>query len=162
MNLCSSMSSCAGCSTNSKKDLDRWTSSLSNVLDSPRARKKFNDFLSHRRLDEAELTLHFWETCNRILLEASHNEQLKWVQITFPLCRDVSEGNCWGGWSIFQLLKTKIFEVFFMIWVGKNALNRVLYLPTSPGSTLRNEFTKIRKKLTFCMWKYGWPSWSTY
>ncbi len=74
------MTGCCGTSSGiSANDFDRWTDNVRNVLDSPRARKKFHEFLSFRSMDDAEATLHFWEQCNRLLLEASHDEHLKWV-----------------------------------------------------------------------------------
>lgn len=66
--------------TTTQKDLHRWSSSLENVLDSPgpEARKKFCIFLSARKFDEAEITLKFWESCNRIVLEAMHDDRIRY------------------------------------------------------------------------------------
>ncbi|XKL60921.1 hypothetical protein PGB90_007978 [Kerria lacca] len=75
------MAKSVGCtgivSTISKDDLDRWTDSVTNVLDSPRARRKFNEFLSSRSFDDAALTLQFWENCSKILSGVKQDETLK-------------------------------------------------------------------------------------
>ena len=70
------MSCCAGPSYTSD-DVEKWTLSVNIVLDSPRGRRKFKEFLSEWNLEDEEVTLQFWEKCNALLLEANQNKYLK-------------------------------------------------------------------------------------
>lgn len=59
-----------------KEDFDRWTDNVHHVLNSPRARRKFGEFLETRKFEEAENTLRFWERCNRFLVDVEQDKSL--------------------------------------------------------------------------------------
>uniref|UniRef100_A0A0A9W844 RGS domain-containing protein n=1 Tax=Lygus hesperus TaxID=30085 RepID=A0A0A9W844_LYGHE len=58
---------CGGCQAGERlSDVNVWTTDISKVLNSPRARKKFHEFISTKKLEEAEQTLHLWEQIDKI------------------------------------------------------------------------------------------------
>ncbi|BES90935.1 Hypothetical protein NTJ_03744 [Nesidiocoris tenuis] len=70
MDSCVSSNSCGACSTGERKsDVDRWTTHVSKVLNSPPARRKFRTYLLNMNLEEAENTLYFWEQIDKIQRE---------------------------------------------------------------------------------------------
>ncbi|KAF6216713.1 hypothetical protein GE061_001060 [Apolygus lucorum] len=59
--------SCSGCQTGERlSDVNVWTTDISKVLNSPRARRKFDEFISNEELEEAKQTLLFWERIDKI------------------------------------------------------------------------------------------------
>lgn len=71
--------SCSAGPSYTPDDIEKWSMNVNLVLDSPRGRRKFKEFLSEWKLEDDEVTLQFWEKCNAVLLAASQNKHLKYV-----------------------------------------------------------------------------------
>ncbi|KAL6953402.1 hypothetical protein U1Q18_051055 [Sarracenia purpurea var. burkii] len=69
--------SCSAGPSYTPDDIEKWSMNVNLVLDSPRGRRKFKEFLSEWKLEDDEVTLQFWEKCNAVLLAASQNKHLK-------------------------------------------------------------------------------------
>ncbi|XP_065214151.1 uncharacterized protein LOC135841226 [Planococcus citri] len=69
--------SCSAGPSYTPDDIEKWSLNVNVVLDSPRGRRKFKEFLSEWDLEDDEKTLQFWEKCNALLHEAHQNKHLK-------------------------------------------------------------------------------------
>lgn len=68
---------CDPCSSVSKGDLDRWTSSLKHVLANKTAMDLFEEYLHDCKLDSAEW-LEVWKMCDDLLRHVNHHNITKY------------------------------------------------------------------------------------